>query len=278
MHQLADGTQIPTEVFLVRLEYKNEYIIAGYLRDLREQKQMLINLQATAAKLEQALKGEHDASRAKTDFLASMSHEMRTPLNAIIGLSELCLNSEDLSPEINSNLEKIYNAGRTLLIGRVEMLAMEACVLYRVKEKRKAFDALLEAYKTASPNELAMPFIELGKDMRTLTASAMKESSNSIPLQWLNNVHRKAASYAKRQANVVWKYKQANHIIDSIALSPRESEVLVDLSQGLSRVEIAASWGLSINTVKMIINMIYTKSGAENLADLIRMAVERKMV
>ena len=54
-------------------------------------------------------------SRQKSAFLANMSHEMRTPLNAIIGLSELTLDAGGLSEEANSNLEKIYNAGATLL-------------------------------------------------------------------------------------------------------------------------------------------------------------------
>ena len=164
------------------------------------------------------------------------------------------------------------------LYGKVVMLAIEACVYYRMKEKQKAFDSLVEAYETASPNMLIMPFIEMGKDMRTLTSSAMKESGCGIPRSWLEMVNRKSASYAKRQAHVSWEYKQANRISEGIALSPRETEVLDDLSHGLSRAEIAANRNLSINTVKMIINMIYAKMGAENLADLIRIAVERKLI
>jgi signal transduction histidine kinase/FixJ family two-component response regulator len=54
------------------------------------------------------------ASEAKTQFLASMSHEMRTPLNAIIGLSELSLGDEDPS-RVGKNLEQIYGSGLTLL-------------------------------------------------------------------------------------------------------------------------------------------------------------------
>ena len=67
------------------------------------------------ADLENALKVAQDANRAKSNFLASMSHEMRTPLNAIIGLSELTLGYGDLNWESSSNLEKIYSAGMTLL-------------------------------------------------------------------------------------------------------------------------------------------------------------------
>jgi len=55
------------------------------------------------------------ASEAKSIFLANMSHEMRTPLNAIIGLSELALGSGKYTGDTFSDLEKISNAGMTLL-------------------------------------------------------------------------------------------------------------------------------------------------------------------
>jgi signal transduction histidine kinase/DNA-binding response OmpR family regulator len=55
------------------------------------------------------------ANEAKSAFLATVSHEMRTPLNAVIGLSELTLSSEELSKPVESNLAKIYNAGASLL-------------------------------------------------------------------------------------------------------------------------------------------------------------------
>jgi signal transduction histidine kinase/DNA-binding NarL/FixJ family response regulator/HPt (histidine-containing phosphotransfer) domain-containing protein len=56
-----------------------------------------------------------DASAAKSSFLTNTSHEMRTPLNAIIGLSELALHRKDLHPEVADNLEKIYSSGMMLL-------------------------------------------------------------------------------------------------------------------------------------------------------------------
>jgi DNA-binding NarL/FixJ family response regulator len=71
---------------------------------------------------------------------------------------------------------------------------------------------------------------------------------------------------------------QTSGIKDSIVMSPRETEILSDISHGLSRSEIAVARELSVNTVKMIINKVHYKLGAENMADLIRIAVERKLI
>ncbi|MDR1519349.1 MAG: response regulator, partial [Planctomycetota bacterium] len=56
-----------------------------------------------------------EASEAKTRFLANMSHEMRTPLNAVIGFSELLIHSPPNRDELGEVLEKIHDAGMTLL-------------------------------------------------------------------------------------------------------------------------------------------------------------------
>jgi LuxR family maltose regulon positive regulatory protein len=166
----------------------------------------------------------------------------------------------------------------SFLFGRVEMLAMEACIHYQMKNKKKAFAAFEEAYKTASPNEIVMPFIEMGKDMRTLTSAMLKESNKIIPASWLDNINHKSATYAKRRSHIIAKYTNASSVKGSIVMSPRETEILNDISHGLSRAEIAVTRGLSINTVKMVISNIHFKLGAENLADLIRIAVEKKLI
>ena len=45
MHRTPDGIQIPTEVILVRVKYGEDFIVAGYTRDLREQKKMLAEIE-----------------------------------------------------------------------------------------------------------------------------------------------------------------------------------------------------------------------------------------
>jgi LuxR family maltose regulon positive regulatory protein len=185
--------------------------------------------------------------------------------------------TEDFTPLL-AYIEEMKTR-ESYLYGRVEMLTMEACVHLKMKNKGKAFAALREAYENANPNEIVMPFIELGKDMSTLTSAFLKTAEeDSIPKAWLEDINRKSASYAKRRSHVIAEYAQVNRISDSINITPRESDILGDLAHGFSRAEIASSRSLPINTVKMVINSLYHKLGAENLADLIRIATNRKMI
>ena len=64
---------------------------------------------------ERILRNEADkANESKSNFISNVSHDMRTPLNAILGYDHLALETE--SPEIRSSyLKKIGEAGETLL-------------------------------------------------------------------------------------------------------------------------------------------------------------------
>jgi signal transduction histidine kinase/CheY-like chemotaxis protein len=68
-------------------------------------------------KLEIALKKAENASLAKTRFLNNMSHDIRTPMNAILGYAQLMeeeLKEKDL-PETSDHLEKLQQSGNLLL-------------------------------------------------------------------------------------------------------------------------------------------------------------------
>ena len=54
-------------------------------------------------------------SRAKSAFLSNMSHDIRTPMNAITGYTALALKKDDVPEELRSYLEKIDASGKQLL-------------------------------------------------------------------------------------------------------------------------------------------------------------------
>lgn len=65
--------------------------------------------------LEQALERADRANKVKTDFLHRMSHDMRTPLNCILGLLELCERNRDDKALVEENHGKMRTAARRLL-------------------------------------------------------------------------------------------------------------------------------------------------------------------
>ena len=66
-------------------------------------------------KLAAAAKEAESASRAKTDFLSAMSHDIRTPMNAIIGLTAIAEKNAGEPHLVSDNLKKIRLAGNHLL-------------------------------------------------------------------------------------------------------------------------------------------------------------------
>jgi len=83
MHQKFDGEQVPCEVTLVRIEYKNEYTVLAYVRDLREHKQMmneieyrdnLLNTMNQAAALLLATEGEGNTTNSIYASMGLIGH------------------------------------------------------------------------------------------------------------------------------------------------------------------------------------------------------------
>jgi len=56
-----------------------------------------------------------EATKAKTAFIANMSHDLRTPLNAIVSLSQLSRTIKDLPAGVGEYQKKIYESGMTIL-------------------------------------------------------------------------------------------------------------------------------------------------------------------
>lgn len=67
------------------------------------------------AELEQALAAAEKASRAKGAFLSSMSHDIRTPMNAIIGFAEIIAQNTGDKDVVERSVQKILKSGDVLL-------------------------------------------------------------------------------------------------------------------------------------------------------------------
>ncbi len=113
------------------------------------------NTQKLNDKLEIALEKAEDASLAKTRFLNNMSHDIRTPMNVILGYAQLMeneLKGKDV-PETLEHLEKLQQSGNLLLsiinnvldMARIESGKMELDENYcRIDDVRKSLFAVFD--------------------------------------------------------------------------------------------------------------------------------------
>ncbi len=85
--------------------------VAGVSVNVTAERREAIRVQK---ELERAKDAAETASRAKTDFLAVVSHEIRSPMNGILGMAELLLGTE-MDPEQREYAGIIHNSGKALL-------------------------------------------------------------------------------------------------------------------------------------------------------------------
>lgn len=75
---------------------------------------MAENLKVSMNRMENAVAEAERANQAKSNFLSNMSHEMRTPLNAVLGMDEMIIR-ESREEDIKKYAIDIKNAGKSLL-------------------------------------------------------------------------------------------------------------------------------------------------------------------
>ncbi len=100
---------------LAALEKKNQYY-EQIVATLEKQRTISIDEYLDASKhLQEAVQNETQANRAKTRFLANMSHDIRTPMNAIVGISNLMEHALDNPEKLKNYLSKIQLSSRHML-------------------------------------------------------------------------------------------------------------------------------------------------------------------
>jgi PAS domain S-box-containing protein len=124
-------------------------------RDVTERKRFERTLQENNVELERARAAAEKANLAKSDFLSSMSHELRSPLNAILGFAQL-INSETPPPTASqaANIDQILHAGWYLLqlINEILDLAqIESGKLALSREPTSLAEVMLECQAMIEP-------------------------------------------------------------------------------------------------------------------------------
>ncbi|MDO4458868.1 MAG: transporter substrate-binding domain-containing protein [Clostridia bacterium] len=92
----------------------NEQVLRDQQREI-ELSRALRETEKTAEKLREALEAAKVADKAKTDFLFSMSHDIRTPMNVIIGYTNLVKKNAEDAEQVKNYTDKIQTANTFLL-------------------------------------------------------------------------------------------------------------------------------------------------------------------
>ncbi len=124
-------------------------------RDITERKRLDQVLQEKNEELESARSVAEKANRSKSEFLSSMSHELRSPLNAILGFAQLMESGSPLpTPSQKGSIEQILKAGWYLLdlINEILDLALiESGRLSLSLEPMSLNDVMLECQEMIDP-------------------------------------------------------------------------------------------------------------------------------
>jgi PAS domain S-box-containing protein len=107
-------------------------VVMAVIRDISEKR-----------RIEEEIRSARDAAQkaneAKNDFLANMSHEVRTPLNGILGLTELLMEEESETQKID-HLKDIKRSGESLLEIVSEILDFSRIETGRIQIEKMEFD------------------------------------------------------------------------------------------------------------------------------------------
>ena len=144
--QMEQGVQQEWEREFVNQETgEPRYIhVTGFINDVQGARKCIVDLSdrtgehQTTLAVEAALEVAEKASKAKTDFLSNMSHDIRTPMNAIIGFTSLAATHIDNKEQVLDYLKKISISSHHLLSLINDVLDMSRIESGKVKIEEKA--------------------------------------------------------------------------------------------------------------------------------------------
>ncbi len=103
----ARGHEFPAEVSAAEMQVENKRVFLIFVRDITVRKQ-------TEAALEAARGAAEASSLAKSQFMANMSHEVRTPMNGVLSMTEFLL-QEPMAPRQREYIETIHRSSQSLM-------------------------------------------------------------------------------------------------------------------------------------------------------------------
>ncbi len=205
------------------------------------------------------------ANRYKSEFISAISHEMKTPLNAIIGFSELLQDRipGDLNEKQARHVENIHKSGIYLLRIVNDMLDLSGIESASTKLHLDEF-SILEAI--ASAEALARPLAtrkqihldsRVDENLTTIVADAAK--FKNVMYNLLSN----AVKFTPERGSIRIEATRANNCVQvavsdsGIGIKPEDKELIFDGLRALDAARIGQEQGtgIGLTLVKRIVEL-----------------------
>jgi PAS domain S-box-containing protein len=151
-----DGTEVPIEIGLNPIEVKGEARVLSSIVDVSERKRAEQERALLLSSERAARERAENASRAKDEFVAMVSHELRAPLNIILGWTQVLRKARLNAEETASALETIERGARTQVQLIEDLLDVSRAITGKLVfnprpvEVRRIIEAAVEAVRPAA--------------------------------------------------------------------------------------------------------------------------------
>ena len=165
---------------------------SGAVRDITQYKSLL-------AETEKRRLDAEAANAAKSVFLSTMSHEIRSPMNAILGITEIELQKESLSAEIREAFERIHSSGDLLLSIINDILDLSKVEAGKLELQNARYDMESLLSDTAQLNMLRLASKQIEFELHADEALASELIGDELRIkQILNNLLSNAVKYTDK--------------------------------------------------------------------------------
>lgn len=187
--------------------------------------QRMAELEKMNMALEDALKAAEAANEAKSNFLSNMSHDIRTPMNAIVGMTSIGLSHIDEKARVQDCLQKIQSASTHLMSLVNDVLDMSRIDSGRITLSDEEFSladmlhdiSIIIRPQAAQKNQNLQ--IEIGR--------IYEENLCGDPLrlrQILVNIIGNAVKYTQEEGNI--QVSISEHLENTDALEKKKSDIV----------------------------------------------------
>lgn len=179
------------------------------ITDITEQRELRKKLEEQSKLLKEAFDNAEKANQAKSDFLARMSHDIRTPMNAITGMTAIAANHINERDRVLDCLKKITGASN-LLLGLInEVLDMSKIESGRLR---------------LSEDELNIG--ELLQDLIVMMQLEVKSKKHKLDIHLMNLHHEYVIGDIQRIKQVLM-----NILSNAVKYTPDGGRILISLSE-----------------------------------------------